>query len=91
MNSFLEISATVMGFLMSVSYFLQAWEMYKNKSSENVSVPSFVIFGIGTFAWFIYGLSIKDIPIILGFVAGVVGSWLVLALIFVYRKPVYEK
>ncbi len=76
---------------MSVSYFLQAWEIYKNKSSENVSIPSFAIFGVGTFTWFIYGISIKDIPIILSFIAGVVGSWLVLALIFVYRKPSYEK
>lgn len=80
-----------MGFLMSLSYFLQAWEIYKNKSSKNVSMPFFIIFSLGSFIWLIYGMSIKDIPIILSFGAGVTGSWLVLTLIFVYRKAVYEK
>jgi len=75
-----------MGVIMSLGYFPQAYKVYKNKSSKDISLLAFVIFSLGTLTWFIYGLTIKDIPIILGFILGVIGSWLVLILSIIYRK-----
>ncbi len=83
---FIKIAATIMGVIMSLGYFPQAYKVYKNKSSKDISLLAFVIFSLGTLTWFIYGLTIKDIPIILGFILGVIGSWLVLILSIIYRK-----
>jgi MtN3 and saliva related transmembrane protein len=84
--NFIKVIATIMGVIMSLGYFPQAYKVYKNKSSKDISLLAFVIFSLGTLTWFIYGLTIKDLPIILGFVFGVVGSWLVLILSLIYRK-----
>lgn len=77
---------TIMGVLMSLGYFPQAYKIWKNKSASNISIPSFIIFSIGTFTWFLYGIIIHDLPLILSFVFGVVGSWTILLLAVVYRN-----
>ena len=84
--SFIKVFATIMGVIMSLGYFPQAYKVYKNKSSRDISITAFVIFSLGTLTWFIYGLVFRDIPIILGFVLGVIGSWLVLILSLIYKK-----
>jgi len=81
----IEIFATIMGVLMSVGYYPQAYKIYKNKSAADISPASFLIFGIGTLTWFAYGIYLNDLPIILGFSLGVVGSWLVFILSVIYR------
>ncbi|MEK6830115.1 MAG: SemiSWEET family transporter [Nanoarchaeota archaeon] len=82
----IKILATVMGIIMSLGYFPQAYKIYKNKSSKNISILSYIIFSLGTLTWLIYGISINDLPIILGFILGVIGSWLVLILTLIYNK-----
>lgn len=84
--NFIKVIATIMGVVMSLGYFPQAYKVYKNKSSKDISLVAFIIFGLGTLTWFIYGLTIKDFPIIIGFVFGVIGSWLVLILSLIYRN-----
>ena len=77
---------TIMGVVMSIGYFPQAYKILKSKSAVNISIPTFVIFAIGTLTWLIYGILIKDITIILGFVIGVIGSWSVLFLSIIYKN-----
>jgi len=77
---------TIMGIVMSLGYFPQAYKIWKNKSSATISIPSFIIFSIGTFTWFIYGIIIGDFPIITVFGLGVIGSWLILFLSIFYRN-----
>lgn len=84
--SFIKVFATIMGVVMSFGYFPQAYKIYKNKSSKDVSTLAFIIFSLGTLTWFVYGLVLNDIPIIFGFILGVIGSWLVLILSLIYRK-----
>ncbi len=81
-----KVFVTIMGIVMSLGYYPQAYKVWKNKSAENISIPAFVIFSLGTLTWFIYGLVINDLPIIVSFVLGVVGSWAVLILTLVYKK-----
>jgi len=81
-----EIIVTSIGVLMSVGYYPQAYKIYKNKSAKDISVPTYIIFSIGTFVWTMYGFYLNDLPIILSFVIGVVGSWIVLGLTLYYRK-----
>jgi len=81
-----QMFVTIMGTVMSLGYFPQAYKIWKSKSSENISIPTFIIFSIGTLTWLIYGILIHDFTIMLGFVIGVIGSWSVLALSVLYRK-----
>lgn len=82
----IKILATIMGVVMSLGYFPQAYKVYKNQSSRDISIPAFIIFSLGTLTWLVYGIVLMDIPIIAGFVLGVIGSWLVLILSLVYRR-----
>lgn len=77
---------TVMGVVMSLGYFPQAYKIWKSKSASSISIPSFIIFSIGTFTWFTYGVVIHDLPLIFSFVFGVAGSWAILALAVIYRN-----
>ena len=82
----IKVLATIMGIVMSLGYFPQAYKIYKNKSSKDISISAFIIFSLGTLTWLIYGWVMNDVPIILGFIFGVFGSWLVLALALIYKK-----
>ena len=76
----------IMGVMMSLSYFPQAYKIFKNKSSEDISILSYLIFGVGTIVWLLYGIYTRDIVVALGFVFGVIGSWLVIFLSLKYRN-----
>lgn len=80
-----ELFVTFIGVLMSLGYYPQAYKIWKNKSSANISIPTFTIFSVGTLTWFIYGILISDMPIVFSFGLGVVGSWLVLILSIIFR------
>lgn len=75
-----------MGIVISWGYYFQAYNIVKNKSAKDVSLVSYLIFAIGTLTWLVYGFYLMDWTIILGFLFGVVGSWLVLVLIILYRN-----
>lgn len=77
---------TVVGVAMSLAYYFQAYNIIKNKSSENVSLVFYIIFSLGTVIWLIYGIYLMDWAIIFPFSVGVPGSWLVLILKLMYRK-----
>ena len=75
-----------MGVVMSLGYYPQAYKIWKLKTAGQISVPAFIIFSLGTLIWFIYGIVLHDLPIIISFALGVVGAWLVLILALWYRK-----
>lgn len=81
-----NIFVTIMGVVMSLGYFPQAYKIWKERSSKNISIPAFIIFSLGTLTWFIYGILLKDITIILGFTLGVIGSWSVLLMTLMYKN-----
>ena len=85
MQNFLQIATVIVGTMMSLAYFPQAYQIYKNKSGFNISIPTFLLFGIGTLLWTIYGISIGDMILVVSFLPGVVGSWLILFLTIKYR------
>lgn len=82
----LAVLTTTMGILMSLGYYPQAYRMFRRKSSDDVSLLTFLIFAVGNIVWLLYGLQNQDLVIILGFGVGVVGSWLVVILWLLYRK-----
>lgn len=78
--------ASIMGIVLSFGYYFQAYSIIQKRSAAGVSLPSYLIFALGTLTWLVYGVALRDFSIISGFFFGVIGSWLVLILILIYRK-----
>ncbi len=85
MLNFFRILTTIVGIVMSIGYFPQAYRLYKTKSADTISLVSFTIFALGTLIRTVYGFVIHDIVLILSFIVGVIGSWSVLFLAIKYR------
>ncbi|MGV8169551.1 MAG: SemiSWEET family sugar transporter [Candidatus Nanoarchaeia archaeon] len=82
----ISIIATILGAIMSISWFIQAHKIWKNKSSKDVSIIFLSIFSLGNLVWLIYGLALKQLPVIISFAIGLVGCVAVLVLALKYRK-----
>ena len=82
----ISILATIMGVVMSLGYYPQAYKIWRRKSADDISITSYIIFFSGTSTWLVYGIITGDYPIIISFVLGVIGSFTVLLLAIRYRK-----
>lgn len=71
---------------MSLAYYPQIWKIIKSKSAEDISISTFLIFGIGTATLFFYGWQTNDAVIMASFALGIIGSWATLFLTLYYRK-----
>ena len=71
---------------MGLGYYPQAYRIWKRKASHDVSLGTYVMFGVGTCIWLLYGLYQRDVAITLSFLPGAFGSWLVIALTLYYRR-----
>lgn len=77
---------TIIGVVMSLGHFFQAYKIYKTKSWKDISIVTFSIFALGSLIWLLYGININQIPIIISFIIGLIGSGSVLFLAIKYRK-----
>jgi MtN3 and saliva related transmembrane protein len=82
MNYF-ELIGLIAGTLTTISFIPQVHKSFKTKGVKDFSWLYLLIFGTGVFFWFIYGLSLNSIPIIL---ANIVTFILVLSLVFMKVK-----
>ncbi|MDD3321139.1 MAG: SemiSWEET transporter [Paludibacter sp.] len=53
------------GFCTAVAQFPQAYKVVKTGNTESISPIMYFIMTIGIFFWFIYGLLIPDLPMII--------------------------
>lgn len=56
---------TLAGILCAVSFFPQVIKIYKSKNTRDLALSTFIMFSAGVFLWFLYGLMIKDLPVII--------------------------
>lgn len=84
--NFLELLTTIFGILMALSYFIQAKKILDNESGKDISLVWISIICVGSLIWYIYGLDIRNMPIILTEFIAVVGTGLVLVLAIIFRK-----
>ena len=82
----IEILATVMGVMLSLGYYPQAYKIWKSKTADNVSLVSYIIFALGTLSWTLYGIYLHSWVIFVSFVIGAIGSGTVLVLKLLYRR-----
>ena len=68
--------------ILTTSAFLpQVIRVVKTHSTKDISLAMFIIFCIGIFLWLIYGILIKDVPIIIANAA----TFVLAGIILVYK------
>jgi MtN3 and saliva related transmembrane protein len=73
------------GVLTTVSFLPQVIRAARTKSTGDISLGMYVILAVGIFLWFIYGISIGSLPVILANGVTFVLAIIILALKVKYR------
>jgi MtN3 and saliva related transmembrane protein len=55
----------IAGTLCTLSFVPQVLRIAKSRNARDISLITFIMFSCGVFAWFIYGISIKEWPVII--------------------------
>jgi MtN3 and saliva related transmembrane protein len=58
--------------LTVISLFPQLLKVWKTKSTRDISLGMFSLFCIGVFLWFVYGIMIGNLPIIIANFLGLI-------------------
>jgi MtN3 and saliva related transmembrane protein len=75
---------TVIGTVGNFMFYMQAYKIFACKCASSVSLPAFTISAIGLSSWLLYGIFLKNAPIIVANIVGLVGALLVLLAIMIY-------
>ena len=57
------------GTLTTISFWPQVIKTWKTKSTKDISLGMFLTFCTGVLLWIIYGILVKDIPVVIANVA----------------------
>ena len=82
----LAILATTVGVFLGLSNVPQAIKIFQRKSVRDISLTTYVIVEVGSLIWILYGLEIKNYPIVIPNVLGFLATGLVLIGYLLYRK-----
>lgn len=55
----------IAGALTTAAFVPQAWRVWRRRSADDLSLPTFFIFSAGVVCWLVYGFAIGSVPIIL--------------------------
>ncbi len=61
----IEIVGYLAAIFTTISFIPQVLKVIKDKQTRNISLQMYLIFSTGVFFWFIYGLLINSLPIII--------------------------
>ena len=65
---------SVVGVATGIAYIPQALRIWKRRSSDDVSILTYVLFMGGQIVYFVYGVRIHQWPLIIGMTANLIGS-----------------
>ena len=60
----ITIIGLIAALFTTVSLLPQLIKIYKTKSTKDISTGMFSLFGAGVLLWFVYGVFVNDLPII---------------------------
>lgn len=81
----IEIIGFLAGAFTSISFLPQVIQVWKTRSTKDLSMSMFIVFSAGLILWLIYGITMQQLPIILAN-----GVTLFLALIIIVFKIIYK-
>jgi MtN3 and saliva related transmembrane protein len=67
------------------SLFPQLVKVWKTKSTKDISLGMFSLFCSGVFLWFVYGILLRDLPIIIANFLGFIQAFIILMLKVKYK------
>jgi len=74
--SYVTIIGLAAAAITTISLFPQLLKVWKTKSTKDISLGTFLLFCGGVLLWFIYGVLLNDLPIMiansLGFIQGLI-------------------
>lgn len=76
----------VAGMITSVAGIPQVIRVYRTRQVRDLSIWQPLLLSVGITLWLIYGIIIKDIPLIIADIVSLICCLLLLGLIFRYRK-----
>ena len=91
MFGFWEIWGIAAGLITTSGYIPQIIQGYKTKSLKDLSYLLNALMGLGMLMWFIYGLSISSVPIIVANIIGVTLNATLIFMKFYYAKKSSHK
>ena len=59
----ITIIGLIAALFTTVSILPQLIKVYKTKSTKDISTGMFTLFGVGLLLWFVYGVFVNDLPI----------------------------
>jgi MtN3 and saliva related transmembrane protein len=68
-----------------ISLFPQLVKVWRTKSTKDISLGMFALFCGGVFLWFVYGILMKDVPIIVANLLGFIQTLIILMFKFKYK------
>jgi MtN3 and saliva related transmembrane protein len=78
---------TIVGFVAAIfttSGFLpQVYKIYQTKSTKDISFTMYLVLAIGTALWLIYGILIKELPVI---IANSLSLTLIVSILFLKKR-----
>nr|MCK4930241.1 PQ-loop repeat-containing protein [Nanoarchaeota archaeon] len=82
----LPILATLFGTLSAFANFPQAYKIFKRKSAKDISIITYLIILVGAITWFLYGIELKNLPLIITNSIGTISVLLVVIGWFLYGR-----
>jgi MtN3 and saliva related transmembrane protein len=63
--SFTEWIGSAAAILTTVAFFPQVFKVYTDQKTDDLSLVTSIMFTGGVFCWFLYGVMLKELPIII--------------------------
>lgn len=82
----MEIIGYLAGILSVLTFLPQIFKLYRTKSSNDLSAFMIIIFNSSVILWFVYGVSLNNLPMIIANLAIIFLTLIILIMIFIYRK-----
>lgn len=86
-DQFLAAAVSVVGIATGAAYVPQALKIWKRRSSEDVSLLTYLLFFLGQSVYLLYGVRFHQTPIVIGMAANMVGNLSVILSALRFRKP----
>ena len=82
----LSFLATIFGSLSGLANFPQAYRIFKRKSAKDISILTYSFLLLGAIVWILYGIEIKNFPVVITNILGAINIGLVVIGWFLYGK-----
>lgn len=81
----IQVIGLISAFLTTASFLPQAIKTVKEKDTKGISLAMYSLFAAGVLGWLIYGIMLKDFPIILANSVTLIFASIILVMKLIYK------